>query len=420
MTSRARSARPRVGLFGLLGSGNIGNDASTDAIVRYLRADHPDAVLDAMCMGAARMRDRYGIETVPIQWQSARTLPDGPLGAGLRVLGKGLDVFRTAAWVRRHDVVIIPGMGIMDATLPINPWGVPWSLFLLSVTGRLLRTKVALVSVGATPAKNPVTAWLYTSAARNAYYRSFRDEASRAVFLRQGLDTSRDPIYPDLAFSLSFDLDAPVDPLLVGVGVMYYRGGNEDRDRAGEVYASYVAKMTEFVRWLVDSGRSVRLFIGDEQDQQVVDEILAEIGRQRPDLAPSRVTGPLVTTFPELKSLVTPIATVVAARFHNLVFAVKLGKPTIAVSYSPKCDSLMSDVGLAEYVQPIKSLDVERLKAQFTQIESQAAQVRERLLELLPKRSEQARAQLDELSLVLFSGKPNARQSGAGLERVGQ
>jgi polysaccharide pyruvyl transferase WcaK-like protein len=110
----------------------------------------------------------------------------------------------------------------------------------------------------------------------------------------------------------------------------------------------------------------------------------------------------------------------VAARFHNLVFAVKLGKPTIAVSYSPKCDSLMSDVGLAEYVQPIKSLDVERLKAQFTQIESQAAQVRERLLELLPKRSEQARAQLDELSLVLFSGKPNARQSGAGLERVGQ
>ena len=410
MTSQAKGARTRVGLFGLLGSGNIGNDASTEAIVSYLRTDHPDAVLDAMCMGAARMRDRYGIETVPIQWQSARALPGGPLGAGLKALGKALDIFRTAAWVRRHDVVIIPGMGIMDASLPINPWGIPWSLFLLSVTGRLMRTKVALVSVGATPAKNPATARLYALATRHAYYRSFRDEASRAVFTRQGIDTSRDPVYPDLAFSLSLEQDAPVDPLAVGVGVISYRGGNEDRDRADEIYASYVAKMKEFVRWLVDSGRSVRLFIGDEQDQYVVDEILGDIRQQRPDLAPSQVIGPLVTTFPELTRLVSPVATVVAARFHNIVFAVMLGKPTICISYSPKIDSLMSDVGLTDYANEVKSLDVERLKAQFTRIESEAGQVRKQLLELLPKRSEQARAQFDELSRVLFGGKPGARQ----------
>ena len=41
---------PRVGLFGLLGSGNIGNDASLDAVLGYLRSYHPDVVLDAMCM----------------------------------------------------------------------------------------------------------------------------------------------------------------------------------------------------------------------------------------------------------------------------------------------------------------------------------------------------------------------------------
>src|SRR5690348_5364457 len=113
MTSQAKGTGPRVGLFGLLGSGNIGNDASTEAVVNYLRTDYPDAVIDAMCMGADRMRERYGIETVPIQWQSARKLPGGPLGAGLKVLGKVLDIGRTAAWVRRHDAVIIPGMGIM-------------------------------------------------------------------------------------------------------------------------------------------------------------------------------------------------------------------------------------------------------------------------------------------------------------------
>jgi len=62
MTSQAKGTSPRVGLFGLLGSGNIGNDASTEAVVQYLRTDHPDAVIDAMCMGADRMRELIKVE----------------------------------------------------------------------------------------------------------------------------------------------------------------------------------------------------------------------------------------------------------------------------------------------------------------------------------------------------------------------
>ena len=61
--SGAASA-PRVGLFGLLGSGNIGNDASLDAVLGYLRSYHPDAVLDAMCMGPDQIRTRYGIDII--------------------------------------------------------------------------------------------------------------------------------------------------------------------------------------------------------------------------------------------------------------------------------------------------------------------------------------------------------------------
>ena len=63
---RAGRRRSRVGLFGLLGSGNIGNDASMDAVLRYLRADHPDAIVDAMCgagggQGAIRHRRRPAV-----------------------------------------------------------------------------------------------------------------------------------------------------------------------------------------------------------------------------------------------------------------------------------------------------------------------------------------------------------------------
>ena len=148
----------------------------------------------------------------------------------------------------------------------------------------------------------------------------------------------------------------------------------------------------------MDSGRSVRLFIGDEQDQCVVDEILADIRRQRPDLAPSQVIGPLVTSFPELTTLVSPVATVVAARFHNIVFAVMLGKPTICISYSPKIDSLMSDVGLTDYANEVQSLERRAVEGfQFTRIERRVSKPRVRkqlLTSWFPQRSEQSPAQL--------------------------
>jgi polysaccharide pyruvyl transferase WcaK-like protein len=72
MTSAGRRGRsagaPRVGLFGRLGSGNIGNDASMEAVLAYLRAEHPDAILDAMCGGPERLRDVYGITGIPLFW----------------------------------------------------------------------------------------------------------------------------------------------------------------------------------------------------------------------------------------------------------------------------------------------------------------------------------------------------------------
>src|ERR1700744_1398422 len=88
--------RLRIGLFGLLGAGNLGNDASTEIIVRYLRAVQPAALLSAMCTGGPRFTERYGIETVPIQWAAARKLPGGAAGTALKVAGRFLDIGRTA------------------------------------------------------------------------------------------------------------------------------------------------------------------------------------------------------------------------------------------------------------------------------------------------------------------------------------
>ena len=39
-----------------------------EAVLRYLGADHPDAIVDAMCMGPERLKGQYGIEAIPLLW----------------------------------------------------------------------------------------------------------------------------------------------------------------------------------------------------------------------------------------------------------------------------------------------------------------------------------------------------------------
>ena len=375
---------PRVGLFGKLGSGNIGNDASMEAVLGYLRADHPGAAVDALCTGAEVVAARYGIPATPLFWYHRyQQRVQGIAAIPLKVLGKGADVVRTAAWVRRHEAVIVPGMGVLEASLPLRPWEFPYAMFLLSASGRLFNTKVALVSVGAGRINQRWTRWLFNGAAKFAFYRSYRNVGSRDAMRQRGLDVTGDHVYPDLAFALPDPHAEAADPRTVCVGLMAYYGSNDDRKNADQIYSSYVTVMKQFVRWLVDNGRTVRLLVGDTNgsDDAVVREILSDLQESRPDLDPSQVTARPVVTLADVMREMQPAGSVVAIRFHNVLVALKLCKPTIAIGYSAKHDALMADMGVPEFCEPVSTLDTDRLILRFTELESRSAPLRETITE---------------------------------------
>jgi polysaccharide pyruvyl transferase WcaK-like protein len=148
----------------------------------------------------------------------------------------------------------------------------------------------------------------------------------------------------------------------------------------------------------------VRLFIGDTNnaDENVVGEILADIRAHRPDLDPDWVVAEPVTTFADLMQAMEPVGTVVAARYHNVICALMLAKPTISIGYGEKNAVLMAGTGLADYCQSISSLDVERLIEQLTDLESHAAQLRQTIAEGNSTKAPLVERQLAELSAVLF------------------
>ena len=108
-----------------------------------------------------------------------------------------------------------------------------------------------------------------------------------------GIDTTKVPVYPDLAFALPVPPPQAGDPKIVCVGVMDYHGGDDDRGREGSIRDTYIAEMTLFVRCMLPADRDVRLIVGDANgsDDAVVQEIMADVQQCMPDLDRGRLVA---------------------------------------------------------------------------------------------------------------------------------
>jgi polysaccharide pyruvyl transferase WcaK-like protein len=385
--------RLRVGFFGLLGQGNLGNDGSLEAMLAFVRDRHPDAEIDVLCSHPAEITRRYGLRATRLHWNRHEYESSRSAAAiATKVLGKLVDPVRIAAWVRAHDVVFVPGMGVLESVPPLRPWGFPYSLFLLSAAGKLQRTWVGMISVGADRSIAAATRWVVGKAAGMAAYRSFRDAPSRAAMQSMGVDTSRDRVYPDLVFALPHPAPPEAPTGVVGLGVMDYHGGYDDRGRADEVHAEYVAAVTRFAEWLADEGWRVRVLIGDQGDVPAARAVVDGVRGHRPELDESAVTVAAPTTLSGVQEEIARVDVVVATRFHNIICALKQAKPTISLAYAPKNDVLMASFGLGDFCQSLGSLDVERLIEQFQLLQKG----QEELVEEMRARAAANADQLDE------------------------
>ncbi|MQA79608.1 MAG: hypothetical protein GEV10_14205 [Streptosporangiales bacterium] len=407
---------PRIALFGLLGSGNIGNDGSFEAVLAHLREHHPDAELTCVCTGPDVVEKRYGVRAIPMH-----THPPGAVhrsrvtAAVLKSLGKAADAFRTLRWVRRHDVVLVPGMGVLETNLPQRPWGFPYALLLVTATGRLMGTKVALVSVGVSPTRQPVTKRVLATAARFATARSYRDILSRDALREMGVDTSGDTVCPDLAFALPVPrVRTPAPTRTVGLGVMAYHGNHADRHVADDIHRAYVGALQRFAERLVDDGYRLRLFTGDPADESVSAAVVAYLRERRPDLDDDRVVATPPSSLGELMEAMSDVDVVVASRYHNVLCALKLGKPTISISYAEKNDVLMAQFGLGDYCQPLRDLDLDRLTAQFTSLVDRREELARGMRRQSVTNARLVGEHLAALSTRLFAGTSTSARPSAG------
>jgi polysaccharide pyruvyl transferase WcaK-like protein len=380
--------RRKIALFGTFGTGNLGNECTLQAMLFNIRKRVPNAEVSCICSGPEETASTYGIRALAIREMPLRAT-NNRAWRMLRKISVGIPVelYRWLSVFKRlmgSDMLMMTGTGMLSDS-DIAPLGLHYDILKWSVVAKLCRCKLLFVSVGAGPIRHPLARFFVKSALRLADYRSYRDSFSKEYLKRIGFDADHDAVYPDLAFSLpesmlpddqaSGDKHAPV-----GVGLITHYVHRSLSDDVEQTYREYTTKMARFIGWLVEHNRTVRLLIGDVvYDSRVRNDVRTLLEQSGLTYEKSNIIDDPTGSFEELLSQLATTKVVVASRFHNLLLALMLGKPALAISFHEKDDSLMTAVELQEFCQDIANLDVSTLIEQFVRLEENADCLRQEI-----------------------------------------
>jgi polysaccharide pyruvyl transferase WcaK-like protein len=401
--------KPRqISFFGHFGSPNVGNESTLLSILSRLRAVFPQSEFRCICTNPEAVVARDGIEAVPITTRVARIwdreiplatrVPMACVGAGAE-LRQYARVFKE---LKGTDMLIVPGTGVLTDAYGLSHWG-PYSVFKWSLMAKLRGCTVLFISVGAGPIYGAVGRVLVRAALSLADYRSYRDDSSRDAVRGIGFPAQRDRVYPDLVFGLPDALlsrrhaRSEGTRRVVGIGLMVYYGKYSAADPRPETYTAYLECLADFATWLLEHDYDIRLLLGDA-DTMVIEEFRSVLKRRLATYDDARIIEQPIASAQDLLAELAATDVVVATRFHNVLLALLLNKPVIAISHHHKCSSLMRQMELSEYCHEIDRMDTDTLIGQFRKLE----QNREAVKRKLGQDVDEARAALDEQYDLLF------------------
>jgi len=406
---RTQARRRKIALFGAFGVGNLGNECTLQALLCNIRKYIPDAEISCICPGPEEVRSAYNIPASLIQ-----EIPLSPINSRvlrfLRRIFVGIPMellrwLKAIATLKDVDMLIMTGTGMLG-DFGIAPLGLHYEILKWTVTAKLCRCKVLFLSVGAGPIRHPLSRRFVKAALSCADYRSYRDHFSKDYLKSIGFDSERDSVYPDLAYSFPTAMISPANHdgashgTVIGVGLMTYFNRRCILPKDETIYRDYIAKLGNFVSWLLEKKYTVRLLIGDvAYDQRARQDLRAFIEERGAGSTNGSIIDDPAASVDDILSQLAATDLVVASRFHNVLLALMLGKPVLAISYHEKVDALMVSVGLAEFCQDIERIDLGKMMRQFDELEQKTNCTKLQL----QRNAEACRVALDEQYNHIFN-----------------
>jgi polysaccharide pyruvyl transferase WcaK-like protein len=407
---------PRIALITPYTGGNLGDAAIQDAIIANLRIRLPGAVFAGLSLNSENFLNRHGSGAFPLcasHWGFYRMYsgklaleavgsenPNAPfrgkrwslrilkdelkkvpvLGALLTVIysvgknvgGEIVHCVRGYRFLGSQDLLIVSGGGQLDEEWG-GAWGHPFALFKWALLARIARVPYVIASVGACKIDSRISRFFLSTVLRLAQYRSYRDKNSNKVAAGLLARAVGDPVVPDIAFStLTSELSQCSRPAgswliaearrIVAISLIAYaKPGRWPRANAA-LHDRYLEQMAKLVSHLLRHDYAVVLVwssLGD--DESVIPELLGRLDEASRNKLALQMHIPKISTWKDLVVTLHAVDFLIASRLHSVILGFLARIPTIAISFDPKVDWVMEDVGQTEYLLQIHDFTAERV-----------------------------------------------------------
>jgi polysaccharide pyruvyl transferase WcaK-like protein len=427
--------------------GNLGDAAIQDAMIDNLRLRLADARFTGISLDCESFLDRHGAPGFPLcatgrpfyEMSSGNVAANPNHGAvhakdrnvlvgrilgflkklpGLLKLlkkmrrwalilpGEILHCARGYKLLSKQDILIVSGGGQLDEEWG-GSWGHPFALFKWALLARVARVPCAFVSVGAGKLKSPVTRLLLFMALRLASYHSYRDKNTKAIVATLFKKSVDGEVVPDLAFSLSIagtPLGAKVrsfskDQTVVAIGLIAFAKPGCWPHEDDMLYHRYLRQMARTVSFLMERGHSLIIVcssLGD--DESVMPDLLECLDELSQKRFSQQARISTITTWKELTATLLEVDYLIGSRLHTTIFGFLTHKPTIAISFDPKVNWLMQDIGQTDYLLQIHDFTAEDVLKAIDHIQLNRLTVVEKIMSYRQKILPGLQGQYDALA----------------------
>jgi polysaccharide pyruvyl transferase WcaK-like protein len=424
----------RIALLTPYRGNNLGDASIQDAAIANIRLRLPDARFSGISLNCDNFVDRHGEDAFPLladrQFHGtfrARLAPNEIKSFGMTkavdsggkrvariktaltrapVLGRCLkaiykvpktlvklprEIRHTVEgflFIRRHDLLVVSGGGQLNEEYG-GAWLHPFGLFKWAMLARLAGVPCVVASVGAVKVESRTSRVFIASALRTASYRSYRDKHSRDIVTRLVSQATGDPVVPDLAFSLPASaLPRPAEiraiaqgRRVVAISPISYGKPQWWCFEDSAVHNRYVQEMARLMSELLKSGYFlVVVWSCLEDDESVIPDLLERLDPDAKQRLHKQLIIPTINTWMDLVATLRDVDLLVASRLHSIILGFVSEIPTVAISFDPKVEWVMEDLGQTDFVLQISdftSADVihtiDRLQARSAAISEQIA-----------------------------------------------
>ena len=350
----------RILISGYFGFNNLGDEAILNSMVRLINEINPETKIIVLSNSPESTKVKYDTESI-----------------------YRYDIFKIMSEMKRSDIFISGGGSLLQDVTSLR--SIPYYLGLIFMA-LIFKMKTIFFAQGVGPVKNKIFRFLIEKVLNGVDYLSVRDENSKMFLEDIGIQKNKINIIDDPVFGLN-DLDLEngqekkknVGIQNIGVSVRNWHSN------------SYLNSLVEFLNILGQKNNILITIIPFHQGRDLkISKKLQD--RLEVDSQVRRYTDDL----DEVNEFYKTLDLFIGVRLHSLIFSAVNGIPFIGISYDPKTDSLIEEMGYQDKITT-ENITVDKLQSTYNKIMNQEDDIKDQIIKIVRSKRKNIKNSLAQL-----------------------